>query len=96
MADMLTAVTRLYQIRELINALSEEAEKCRQVILSLGNGNHAVGDFLVAIENIVTTRYTAVLREFLKRHPEFATEIDELSKQFQTTTQRVRIEKMMS
>ncbi|MDT7879100.1 MAG: hypothetical protein RQ862_11190 [Candidatus Caldarchaeales archaeon] len=92
--ELLRDIERLSEIRRLQRALQTEADEIRsrlEKVLRAAGGRLAVGAYFVSLTEVPHTAYGKVMDELKRRHPEFAAEIDELARQFQSVATRIDI-----
>ena len=94
--ELLKEIQHYITLQESIKALEREKELLRKRLIEIVRacgGKLAVGDFILSLSEVSRPRFGDLLTALTERHPDLASEIDELKSQFTTTYERLDIAK---
>jgi hypothetical protein len=95
--DVMKAVERLNEIREVKKALEEEEKALRnflEKIVAAAGGRLVVGSYVLTLSTAATYQYGKIVDIIRKHHPELEGELVELSEKFKTTYSRITVERL--
>jgi uncharacterized protein involved in exopolysaccharide biosynthesis len=95
--DIIRAVERLAEIREIRRQLEVEERKIREELLQLAQaagGRLIVGGYILSVSETETYQYGKVVEALRKLHPEISDELRQLAERFKTVYSRVTIERL--
>jgi (p)ppGpp synthase/HD superfamily hydrolase len=95
--DVIRAIERLNEIRNLKRELEREEENLRQSLASVvaaAGGRLVVGSYILALSHVETYQYGKIVSLIRSKHPELESEISELSEKFKTAYTRLTIERL--
>jgi hypothetical protein len=95
--DVVKAIERLNEIRNLKRELEKEEEKLRQslqAIVAAAGGRLIAGGYMLTLTSAETYQYGKIVSVLKSRHPELESELSELSEKFKTTYHRIAIERL--
>jgi len=94
--ELLREIERYNAIQETIKSLEREKELIRkklvEVVRACG-GRLVVGSFTLTVAKVSRPRFADLLTALMEKHPDLASEINELKSQFTTTYERLDIAK---
>ena len=98
MLDIVRAVERLSEIREIRRQLEAEEKAIREELLALvksaAGGRLIVGGYILAAADAETCQYGKVVEALRKLHPELRDELEQLTEKFRTVYSRLTIERL--
>jgi hypothetical protein len=97
MLNVVRAVERLSEIREIRKQLEAEEKAIREELLALvksAGGRLIVGGYILAAADSETCQYGKVVEALRKLHPELRDELNQLTEKFKTTYSRLTIERL--
>jgi uncharacterized protein involved in exopolysaccharide biosynthesis len=97
MLNVVRAVERLSEIREIRKQLDAEEKAIREELLALvksAGGRLIVGGYILAAADSETCQYGKVVEALRKLHPELRDELNQLTEKFKTTYSRLTIERL--
>jgi len=97
MLDVVKAVERLSEIREIRKQLEAEEKALRENLLALvraAGDRLIVGGYILAAVDAETCQYSKVIEALRKAHPELNDELNQLTERFKTVYSRVTIERL--
>jgi len=97
MLDIVRAVERLSEIREIRRQLEAEEKAIREELLALvksAGGCLIVGGYILAAADAETCQYGKVVEALRKLHPELRDELEQLAEKFRTVYSRLTVERL--
>jgi F0F1-type ATP synthase membrane subunit b/b' len=97
MLDIVKAVERLSEIRDLKRKLEEEERKLRQElqpIIEAAGGRITAAGYVLSLSPVETYQYGKIVEVLKNRHPELEDELAQISQQFKTQYSKLLIERL--
>jgi hypothetical protein len=95
--EVVKAIERLNEIRNLKRELEREEEELRrllQAIVGAAGGRLVVSGYVLTLNTVETFQYGKIVSLLRARHPELESELSELSERFKTAYTRLNIERL--